>query len=128
MSTHKTAELTGPLLDAAVALAEGLEFRIEWYMTRLPKPGIVWVRSEHSGVSDAFPNLPYKPSTDWSQGGPIIAREFISLRAAKGEWLGEATRSKKPATGWAYDPLIAAMRAYVVSKFGDTVALPDLSR
>ena len=62
-------------------------------------------------------------STDWAQGGPIIARERITL-----EWTGE---------GWnAYirhddeypdgpTPLVAAMRCYVASKLGDEIYIPE---
>lgn len=77
----------------------------------------------------------FTPSTDWSQGGPIIEREMIQL-TPKG--------MVNPLHGWAasyrsFDeeddvyalhrmrgktPLIAAMRCYVASKLGDTVDIP----
>jgi hypothetical protein len=73
-----------------------------------------------------------KFSTDWAQGGPIIQREGIQLSVgnyfkdpggAGFTWFAE-TWTNPPAKGQADDsPLIAAMRAYVASKFGDEV--PD---
>ncbi len=70
-------------------------------------------------------------STDWAQGGPIIEREKITLLPDYGDVYaamigaviesGEITESRAFACG--PTPLIATMRAYVASKFGDTV--PD---
>jgi hypothetical protein len=61
----KTAELTGAALDWAVAKCEGLPVRINKYGLFAPEQG-----------EDA----PYfVPSADWSQAGPIIEREEITL-------------------------------------------------
>lgn len=70
---------------------------------------------------------PYSPSTDWSQGGPIIEREKLDVRAP--------TIHCEYWTVWAMGyskvhqqgptPLIAAMRCYVASKLGDTVEVPE---
>lgn len=68
----------------------------------------------------------FKPSTDWAQGGPIIEREQIGI-----EW------NVDPINHWvatddfwesAYvgpTPLVAAMRAFVASKLGDEVEVPE---
>jgi hypothetical protein len=101
---HKTSELEGPLLDAAVAKAEGFDY------LRPPPQREGWA-----------------PSRSWSVAGPIIEREVISLSAPLcvgdyGEWsafVGGSADSEKGPT-----PLIAAMRAYVASKLGDVVDLP----
>ena len=74
------------------------------------------------------------PSTDWSQGGPIIEREMsqgMSIGFYPDERQFQAI--KHPAgrydlvTCGAYGPtpLIAAMRCYVASKLGDEVTIPD---
>lgn len=78
------------------------------------------------------------PSTDWADGGPIIERERIGLWAgespyhgtpAPSGWFAEAAgrRSRWETKGSGPTPLIAAMRAYVASKFGAEVDLPEVS-
>jgi hypothetical protein len=66
-------------------------------------------------------------STDWSRGGPIIEREFISLVNAAGDdvWSAYpiaddpiAHRKSGPT------PLIAGMRCYVDSQLGEIVEIP----
>ena len=62
-------------------------------------------------------------STDWSEGGPIIEREKISIDCIDStHWC--AVSGKK---GWLYGPtpLIAAMRCLVSSRLGDMVDAPD---
>ena len=107
MKTIKTCELTGAALDWAVAqtLGEG-----------------TWWKSQE--FLDSF-----HPSTDWSDGGPIIEREGINMRLHSGTdkqpiafvWVSHqpAHRQHGPT------PLIAAMRCYVASKLGDEVEVPD---
>jgi hypothetical protein len=71
---------------------------------------------------DGVPNF----STDWAQGGPIIERERIQLMPWRPELGNVASWSGRTLDSWqesAATPLVAAMRAYVASKFGDTV--PD---
>lgn len=108
MPKYRVEELEVALLDAAVAKAEGLDFVL---------------------LSDCL--LParmrtgdgrFRPSVLWDEGGPIIERERISLteRGADG-WFADL-RGVSPIMG--STPLIAAMRAYVASKFGQEVELP----
>jgi len=96
----KTSELTGLALDWAVAKCEG--YRL-----------------------DLVPEGSYAPSTDWSQGGPIIEREKITLRI----WDDEDYVHAYIDTGKEWfegpTPLIAAMRCYVASKLGDEVEIPQ---
>lgn len=70
---------------------------------------------------------PFTPmfSTDWSQGGPIIEREKMTVESLDTGWL--ATRIEHPAFSEEQGPtpLIAAMRCYVASKLGDEVEVPD---
>ncbi len=94
----KTSELLGPALDWAVAKCE--------------------VGAEFIGEIDD----PHFYSTDWSQGGPIIEREGITLTHQESRW-GAQTDDDVFAYGPA--PLIAAMRAYVASKLGDEVEIPE---
>ena len=116
----KTAELIGPALDWAVARCEG---KIYGY--------------KHQLVDDCRDVIPYTPSTDWSQGGPIIEREGIEVVRGndvifpkgneKGEyseplWLASYGGGRK---FHGPTPLIAAMRCYVASRLGDEVDVPD---
>jgi hypothetical protein len=100
----KTKELIGPALDWAVAKCEG----IEW----------------ENGDLDAAEYGPgFRPSVDWSHGGPIIEQERIEIRGDGDDgWLADdyIHEVKKGAT-----PLIAAMRCYVASKIGDEVEIPE---
>lgn len=65
----------------------------------------------------------FEPSTDWTQGGPIIERERLHLKP-----VGNTYRCYDyNATIWEYGPtpLIAAMRCYVASKLGGEVEIPE---
>lgn len=119
---YKTADLEWSLLDAAVALAEGDALPDFW---RDPDDGTCW---EVAGKRQ------WAPSTRWDQGGPIIDREQISLiqpgYGGSIEWEA-GIGARHTDDGWEADhsadgptPLIAAMRAYISSKFGDEVELP----
>lgn len=107
---HKVRELEGALLDAAVALVEGIDNVAVW---------------------SHFERREWGPSTDWSQGGPIIQRERIipTWDGIKLHWYSELEHTA-PNNGvqrsYAVGPtlLIAAMRAYVASRMGDEVELP----
>ena len=106
----KTSKLTGAALDWAVAKCEG--------------HGI-------GSLDDPW----FAPSTDWSQGGPIIERERIFLKPSK----LSPTTAKRMAWGahgfygnteqkvhnYGSTPLIAAMRCYVASKLGDNIDIPE---
>jgi hypothetical protein len=75
----------------------------------------------------------YKPvaapsySTNWSQGGPIIEREEISVNWASGQWQAHTANDQDEYAQIEYGPtpLIAAMRCYVASKLGDDVEIPN---
>lgn len=110
--------LTGAKLDYWVARAEGLPCVLEQWMTNPPKPAACWLLPEGAKLPD-YAAGPYSPSTNWAQGGPIIERERIRLDpdsedGQEGEWYADTHRD----CGRSDAPLIAAMRAYVASKFG----------
>lgn len=119
---HKTSELTGALLDAAVAKAEGLPYELRQFTNESDGSPVMvcTVFSQH-----------YIPSTDWADGGPIIDREKVAVSpsSSKDQWEAGVIKSYghegPEAEQWMYGPtpLIAAMRAYVVSKLGDEVEL-----
>lgn len=108
---HKTSELEGVLLDAAVAKAEGCAL---------------------TEYDDTGGPISFQPSVLWEHGGPIIERERIKLEPhcaddPEGWDLESATEdwyAEHPCEcAFGPTPLIAAMRAYVASKFGEEVEL-----
>lgn len=144
----KTAELIGPELDWAAAKLEGTLCEVKGRgATRFNG---VWIKNK-DGTGEAYvlrdarfeeqyshcEDWPlyhnqkiWLPSTLWSQGGPIIEREGITC----GPWdtspamahygIYQTVNSKNPRmVGPSH--LVAAMRCYVSSKFGDEVDIPD---
>jgi hypothetical protein len=104
----KTSELTGAALDWAVAKCEGEQIYLPLLDRICPDVG--------------EPEF-YDPSTNWSQGGPIIEREKITV-----EYTGDPDTwcACIMADQEVYGPtaLIAAMRCNVASKLGDEVDIP----
>lgn len=97
----KTSKLTGAALDWAVAQCEGISIR--------------------NGFDDNCPEY----STSWSQGGPIIEHEGISINAHLDgyEWFARDYWGLNEQA--AETPLVAAMRCYVANKLGDDVDIPS---
>lgn len=116
----KVSQLSGAALDWAVAKCEGFD-ALRYETSR--------VRTLHRR-DDAQPRA-YAPSTDWTQGGPIIEREKLELRpglyhselwACWGQTQHGERNSQQGKIG--PTPLIAAMRCYVASKLGDEIEIP----
>jgi len=68
-------------------------------------------------------------TTDWSQMGPIIEREFILLTGWRTSThdvrLGGIETATTSFCSMGPTSLIAAARCYVASKFGDIVEVPE---
>ncbi len=108
------SELTGAELDYWVARAAGLSNAKLRRVGPTENGGFVFV--EHV---QADGNTLYSPSRDWKHGGPIIERERIQLWDC-GDWMAKVNKTAGN-SGAGPTPLIAAMRAYVASKYGETV-------
>jgi hypothetical protein len=126
----KVSELSGPLLDYWVAQANGVTGVKLWNDGAFSL--FQWDDTKHDQFEFCY-------STDWSQGGPIIEREHIATRYSpslfgiEAFWEAEIAPSPfqrvdyfpspEPVNAYATGPtlLVAAMRAYVASKFGDEV-------
>lgn len=70
----------------------------------------------------------YHPSTDWSQGGPIIERERIDIVSdpnGTAGWMALTYVNFSKVFKSGPTPLIAAMRCYVASKLGDEAEIPE---
>ena len=104
----KTSELTGAALDWAVAKA--------WQH-------VYSDRALLQAVAEG-----YKPSTDWSQGGPIIEREGISVLYRTGvRMTANINGQYEQSVGHRHKGnigLLVAMRCYVASKLGDDIDIP----
>jgi hypothetical protein len=131
---HAVSTLERALLDAAVALAEGWRRGSQGLDGFRPdgqgwlRPARLQVGDGHTEATEVWQLEPSPWSTTWSHGGWIIERELIALEPG---WM-----ALRPFDGWNawakerhlcvrhHSPLIAAMRAYVASKFGAEVELP----
>ena len=117
----KTDELIGEALDWAVCQAEGDELAAR--------------NIEYPEQAKYFPKI--SPSTNWALAEPIIEREKIEIVRGndlffpkgneKGElyeklWLASYHGGRK---FHGQTPLIAAMRCYVASYFGDEIKIPE---
>ena len=112
----KTSELQGAALDWAVAKCAG-ELDEQDYYLHESTGAFMLERGEVSWV--------YSPSTNWSQGGPIIEREISCLTDRQDDTMPTAwSKSGKPGV-MGPTKLIAAMRCYVASKLGDEVEIPE---
>lgn len=108
----KTSDLIGKPLDWAVAKCEGFELTCS-------KSGIYFAGSDEI----------CSYSTDWSQGGPIIEREKISVECKHDGWWVASYQynysDDKEYLSIAHTPLIAAMRCFCASRLGDEVDVPE---
>lgn len=149
MTKKRVADLEGAQLDWAVAMA-GEEWKTahKHFLTMTLDPSFGGVTIGEIGYRDnrlvciLLPNNPmrqdrqeFSPSTNWEHGGQIVEREVRILEKRDGtafyngeevsgvRWL--ATCKPGTFTFMGRTPLIAAMRAFVASKLGDEVEVPE---
>ena len=116
----KTSQLIGPALDWAVAKCEEEQDR---RVTVIRREDYVGKTIERETEFDSGTYEWWAPSRIWSQGGPILERESIGVLM-----VGIRVRQWRADCGSACHsptPLVAAMRAYVVKKWGHEVDVPD---
>ena len=100
----KTFELLPPELDNLVSLIE-----------------------RGHGIYEAEGDYTYRPSTDWSQGGPLIEKYLAGVERGQNEhedigWNAELRFPKGEIWEvWGPTPLIATMRAIVAMEYGETI-------
>lgn len=116
----KTSDLSGIALDWTVACSKGYS-----------KPALT-ISGNIQGFLNMHEDGYHNYSVDWSQAGPIIEREGITLRvnaSMMGHWDafidfgGSSCNIKARQKGSTV--LVAAMRCYVASKLGDVVEVPE---
>ncbi|MDM9594803.1 DUF2591 family protein [Pseudomonas guariconensis] len=118
----RVSNLVGSALDWAVAKVEGVE--TSW------RHGRELVKVHDRGGIKLIESIRsiYAPSSDWSQGGPLIDKYQGSVRHDK--HLNDGPCRYTGGTGmnspWSYGPtpLIAFCRSLVLAKLGDTVQVP----
>lgn len=127
----KTAELTGPALDWAVANVLGYE------CGRLPvkyralgcntTDGLQYVIGQLYGASmvEEIKARFFRPSTDWSQGGPLRDKYDVGIEPGAPDGLPYAYVPGRDLEGsFGETALIALCRAIVAAKLGDVVQVP----
>ena len=120
MKTINVSQAEGPVLDWLVAKANNDLHPVG--NVRVLDEKVFSIEAGDYERSDRWQQ--YNPSTDWSQGGPIIERENIALYP-HGDGTYEAEVFLNPKRGAGPTPLIAAMRCFVTSKLGESVAVPE---
>lgn len=129
---YQTNELTGWLLDAAVAKAEGMIFKVVDQKVWGDGSGITFVSvSPACRVNHNY----FEPSKLWAHGGPIIERERIAIVCSRPRFdTNDGQRWDAYFDGRYTGPdgqvecngdisegataLIAAMRSFVTAKLG----------
>lgn len=133
MTKKRVAELEGAQLDWAVAKADG-QGDDAWLsdfedvedaetLERVPRRWCM-VPCQYDGEKA------FIPSEEWAEAGPIIEREEINvvapdLESVDHDRLWSADRHEDQRICYGPTPLIAAMRAFVASKLGDEVEVPE---
>ena len=113
MNKLKTSEMTGAALDWAVAKAEGMEIDG-------PSVIICKVYRDDEGLEWV---VQWEPTTNWAQGGPLIAQHIFLL-----EDLGDYEWGATAANGCKCrgDTVLQAVcRAYVLATLGEEVEIPN---
>lgn len=108
----KTCELEGAALDWAVAVTKGYDLM------------------KHPFRRAFIPNFgycDYSPSTNWALGGPLIEKHKLDIGAP----MENVTGPWNANTEWGHPmgtpgptPLVAACRAIVRAKLGETINVP----
>ncbi len=117
MTIVNVSNLTGAALDWAVAKCE--------------YDDLAALNIQYPERAKHYPKV--SPSTNWSQGGPIIDREDITWSMNMDPEHGPMTRYRAFSYRFGSDKsidgptkLIAAMRCYCCSKLGDEVDVPEV--
>lgn len=111
---RKVSEATGPTLDWMVELAKGTHWSANGYFI-------------FGNPRRIDPNPEWQYSSNWAQGGPIIENHIFMLEDGDGieEWTERWAAESGGYRMFGPTALIAAMRAYVASKLGDEVEVPE---
>lgn len=117
----RVSEISGALLDYWVGRSVGLG-EIDGLRIAFGKCWCAEINDADQFIQDQF----YTPSTDWNEGGFIIQNARIAICFEDDKWHAELVHSaledgRQLSFACGETPLIAAMRAYVCSRFGEEV-------
>ena len=128
----KTAELSGPALDWAVARANGFAVQVRPYAEFCNASTGHKVKVRYHRVWYEFDGdlEEYSPSADWSQGGPLIEKYAVKIEHFPGETIASKANARIAMHSTAYwqsgpTPLVALCRAIVAANLGDAVSVPE---
>lgn len=114
----KVSEISGVALDYAVAIADGGERKPYQFADNADAPfWDAWVFPGGRAYSS------FTPSKEWDHCGALVAKYRVSIIYS--DEVCDPCAWTDSSAAWHGDtPLIAACRAIVASKFGDTVSVP----
>ncbi|WP_217190611.1 DUF2591 domain-containing protein [Pseudomonas shirazica] len=119
----RVSNLVGESLGWAVGKAEGLDV----YLEPPGYNGVPWrVFARFQGEAIAHTKR-YNPWEDWTLGGPMIEKHMVSLHCPQSTddvWAGWVITDKGEFCQAGDSAPIAACRAIVSAKLGDTVQVP----
>ena len=104
----KAVTLEGAQLDYWVAQSAGLRLSLT-----APGDGEV-----HDADAGTWHPKTYHPSTNWSQGGRIVADDWYDIEDFLFAWFGPGWTDE---AAFRREPLAWFMRAYVAARFGEEV-------
>jgi hypothetical protein len=116
-----------------IKVSEATNTQLDWLVAHSAELVVIQVKNGHTYVPK-YPTIGgqrFTPTTDWSQGGPILSEARISRTIDhSGLWIaywtdgyGEGDDAKK----WMQcdrSELVAGLRCFVASKLGDEVEVP----
>ena len=115
----KTADLSGAALDWAVGIAAGGEQKPRQFADNIDAPfWDAWV------FPDGYACTAWKPSENWSQGGWLIYKYQITYLRDGEDYIAVISRMEQKGFGSGSNHLIAACRAIVDAKLGESVQVP----
>lgn len=110
-----------------IKVSDTTKTQLDWLVARCEYDTLAALNIQYPEKAKHYTKV--SPSTDWSQGGPIIDRENIGLICQQPESTKRCAyhQTAEGEVFYHYGDtlLIAAMRCYVVSKLGGEVEVPD---
>ena len=108
-----------------IKVSEATNLQLNWMVARCVSNGVDKLRT-HSGqvfIKDCDDLILCQFTTDWVQGGPIIEWEKITTSDDGQD--GWVAGYRGTLTYFGPTMLVAGLRAYVTSKLGDEVEVPE---
>jgi hypothetical protein len=95
---------------------------LDWAVCKASYDDLAALNIEYPEQSKHYPRV--SPSTDWSIGGKIIDKECIEIHNA---FSNDRVAYAKDSQAYSFGEttLIAAMRCFVVTRYGNTILVPE---